>query len=77
MVFVVGFELNVKEENECRRIHCTLRDLTSMQRIFGRLAGHFIGERHFQTRFDDGLAVVKRYCVGFRFDYYTSTRPCR
>lgn len=57
-----GFELNVKEENECRRIHCTLRDLTSMQRIFGRLAGHFIGERHFQTRFDDGLAVVKRLC---------------
>lgn len=57
-----GFELNVKGENECRRVHCTLRDLTTCQRIFGRLAGHFIGEMHFQSRFDDGLAVVKRLC---------------
>lgn len=57
-----GYELNVKGEDECRSIHCTLRDLTTMQRIFGRLAGHFIGETHFQARFDDGLAVVKRLC---------------
>ncbi|XP_028395482.1 exportin-6-like [Dendronephthya gigantea] len=57
-----GCELNVKGENECRRIHCTSRDLTTLQRIFGRLAGHFIGETHFQSRFDDGLSVVKRLC---------------
>lgn len=61
--FVTGFELNVKDENECRRIHCTLRDLTTMQRILGRLAEHFTGETHFQSRFDDGLAVVKRCFV--------------
>ena len=61
-VLFPGCELNVKEEIDCRRIHCASRDLTTLQRIFGRLAGHFIGETHFQSRFDDGLSVVKR-CV--------------
>ena len=55
-----GCHLNVKSETECRRIHCTSRDLATLQRIFGRLAGHFIGEMHFLSRFDNGLSVVKR-----------------
>ena len=62
-----GCELNVKGETECRRIHCISRDLTTLQRIFGRLAGHFIGETHFHSRFDDGLSVVKRCVCGILF----------
>ena len=56
-----GCNLNVKAEMDCRSIHCASRDLATLQRIFGRLAGHFIGETHFQSRFNDGLSVVKRY----------------
>ena len=55
-----GFVVNIKSESECRRCHCLSRDLTTVQRILGRLAGHFIGETNFQSRYKDGLSVVKR-----------------
>lgn len=36
--------LNVTAENECPRLHCVLRDLSSLLQAFGVLAGHFTGD---------------------------------
>ena len=57
---VLGAHLNISGENECRRLHCTLRDLSTMERALGRLAEHFIGEVNFANRFSDGEAIVER-----------------
>ncbi|KAL5018253.1 hypothetical protein ScPMuIL_003975 [Solemya velum] len=46
-------------ENECRRLHCTLRDLSTLFQAVGRLAEHFIGE-HFPERFSDGRVLLER-----------------
>ncbi|XP_010769239.1 exportin-6 [Notothenia coriiceps] len=51
--------LNISAENDCRRLHCSLRDLSSLLQAVGRLAEHFIGEV-FAARFNDALAVVER-----------------
>uniref|UniRef100_A0A4W6ES94 Exportin 6 n=1 Tax=Lates calcarifer TaxID=8187 RepID=A0A4W6ES94_LATCA len=51
--------LNITAENDCRRLHCSLRDLSSLLQAVGRLAEHFIGEV-FAARFSDALAVVER-----------------
>nr|XP_061805166.1 exportin-6-like [Nerophis lumbriciformis] len=51
--------LNITAENDCRRLHCSLRDLSSLLQAVGRLAEHFIGEI-FASRFNDALAVVER-----------------
>ncbi|XP_068613529.1 exportin-6-like [Brachionichthys hirsutus] len=51
--------LNISAENDCRRLHCSLRDLSSLLQAVGRLAEHFIGEI-FAARFSDALAVVER-----------------
>lgn len=52
--------LDISAENECRHLHCTLRDLTTMERALGRLSEHFIGEVNFANRFSDGEAIVDR-----------------
>lgn len=54
-----GRRLNISAENDCRRLHCSLRDLSSLLQAVGRLAEHFIGEI-FAARFSDALAVVER-----------------
>lgn len=54
-----GRRLNISAENDCRRLHCSLRDLSSLLQAVGRLAEHFIGEI-FAARFTDALAVVER-----------------
>lgn len=54
-----GRRLNITAENDCRRLHCSLRDLSSLLQAVGRLAEHFIGEI-FAARFTDALAVVER-----------------
>ena len=36
--------LNVTAENECPRLHCLLRDLSSSVQAFGVLADRFTGE---------------------------------
>jgi len=54
-----GRRLNISAENDCRRLHCSLRDLSSLLQAVGRLAEHFIGEV-FAARFNDALAVVER-----------------
>ncbi|XP_041473600.1 exportin-6-like [Lytechinus variegatus] len=56
-----GQRLNVNQENECRRLHCTLRDLCSMFQALGRLAEHFIGDK-FTERFDNALSLIERLC---------------
>ncbi|XP_071494224.1 exportin-6-like [Diadema antillarum] len=56
-----GQKLNINQENECRRLHCTLRDLCSMFQALGRLAEHFIGEK-FNERFDNALSLIERFC---------------
>lgn len=55
-----GLHLGISAENECRQLHCTLRDLTTMERALGRLSEHFIGEVNFANRFSDGEAIVER-----------------
>ncbi|XP_061159226.1 exportin-6 [Syngnathus typhle] len=65
--------LNITAENDCRRLHCSLRDLSSLLQAVGRLAEHFIGEI-FAARFADALAVVERLvevtCYGSQTSLY-------
>uniref|UniRef100_A0A3Q3GG94 Exportin 6 n=1 Tax=Labrus bergylta TaxID=56723 RepID=A0A3Q3GG94_9LABR len=65
--------LNISAENDCRRLHCSLRDLSSLLQAVGRLAEHFIGEI-FAARFSDALAVVERLvevtCYGSQTTLY-------
>uniref|UniRef100_A0A8C7X640 Exportin 6 n=1 Tax=Oryzias sinensis TaxID=183150 RepID=A0A8C7X640_9TELE len=65
--------LNITAENDCRRLHCSLRDLSSLLQAIGRLAEYFIGEV-FAARFTDALAVVERLvevtCYGSRTTLY-------
>uniref|UniRef100_A0A3Q3K7P5 Importin N-terminal domain-containing protein n=1 Tax=Monopterus albus TaxID=43700 RepID=A0A3Q3K7P5_MONAL len=68
-----GRRLTITAENDCRRLHCSLRDLSSLLQAVGRLAEHFIGEV-FAERFSDGLAVVERLvevtCYGSQISLY-------
>ncbi|XP_005096518.1 exportin-6 [Aplysia californica] len=52
-------KLLVSAENDCRRLHCALRDLSSLLQALGRLATHFIGE-HFSACFSNGAQIVTR-----------------
>ncbi len=61
-ICVSGRRLNISAENDCRRLHCSLRDLSSLLQAVGRLAEYFIGEI-FAARFTDALAVVERSVV--------------
>uniref|UniRef100_A0A667Y4X8 Exportin 6 n=1 Tax=Myripristis murdjan TaxID=586833 RepID=A0A667Y4X8_9TELE len=65
--------LNITAENDCRRLHCSLRDLSSLLQAVGRLAEYFIGEV-FAARFNDALAVVERLvevtCYGSQTSLY-------
>ncbi|KAJ8284173.1 hypothetical protein COCON_G00030230 [Conger conger] len=54
-----GQRLNITSESDCRRLHCALRDLSSLLQAIGRLGGHFIGV-DFAARFNDALTVVER-----------------
>ncbi|XP_022444151.1 exportin-6 isoform X4 [Delphinapterus leucas] len=54
-----GHRLNITAENDCRRLHCSLRDLSSLLQAVGRLAEYFIGDV-FVVRFSDALTVVER-----------------
>ncbi|KAK3797258.1 hypothetical protein RRG08_030482 [Elysia crispata] len=60
-VDVSGVErrLRISAENGCRRLHCVLRDLSSLLQALGRLAAHFTGE-HFVDRFSNALQIVLR-----------------
>ena len=52
-------KLLVSVENDCRRLHCALRDLSSLLQALGRLATHFIGE-NFNSCFTNGAQIVTR-----------------
>ncbi|ESO82003.1 hypothetical protein LOTGIDRAFT_135499 [Lottia gigantea] len=54
-----GRRLTITGENECRRLHCTLRDLSSLFQAAGRLAEHFIGEK-FSERCSISQGLVER-----------------
>ncbi|XP_070269532.1 exportin-6 isoform X3 [Myotis yumanensis] len=54
-----GHRLNITAENDCRRLHCSLRDLSSLLQAVGRLAEYFTGDM-FAARFNDALTVVER-----------------
>uniref|UniRef100_A0A803SXF8 Importin N-terminal domain-containing protein n=1 Tax=Anolis carolinensis TaxID=28377 RepID=A0A803SXF8_ANOCA len=51
-----GHRLNITAENDCRRLHCSLRDLSSLLQAVGRLAEYFTGDM-FAARFSDALTV--------------------
>ncbi|GFS20899.1 exportin-6-like [Elysia marginata] len=51
--------LRISAENGCRKLHCVLRDLSSLLQALGRLAAHFTGE-HFVDRFSNALQIVSR-----------------
>ncbi|XP_055948034.1 exportin-6-like isoform X2 [Argiope bruennichi] len=54
-------ELNVCGENECRRLHCSLRDLSSMLQALGRMVIYMSGE-HFATRKLDAQKTLEKLC---------------
>ena len=54
-----GRRLTIVVENDCRRLHCMLRDFSSLLQALGRLADHFIGE-HFAERYVNAKLLVKR-----------------
>ncbi|KAK7112089.1 exportin-6-like [Littorina saxatilis] len=56
---VQGRRLTIAAENDCRRLHCMLRDLSSLLQALGRLADHFIGE-HFADRYANSRLLVER-----------------
>ncbi|KAL8597658.1 hypothetical protein ACOMHN_031593 [Nucella lapillus] len=56
---VQGRRLNISAENGCRRLHCMLRDLSSLLQALGRLADHFIGD-HFADRYANAKLLVER-----------------
>lgn len=64
-----GRRLNISAENDCRRLHCSLRDLSSLLQAVGRLAEYFIGEI-FAARFTDALAVVERSVLWMYFSVH-------
>lgn len=56
---VQGRRLTITAENDCRRLHCMLRDFSSLLQALGRLADHFIGE-HFADRYINAKLLVER-----------------
>ncbi|XP_071128890.1 exportin-6-like [Mytilus edulis] len=63
--------LIISAENECRRLHCALKDLSSLLQALGRMAEHFIGE-NFPQRLSDGTMLLEKLvsCV----EYGTKTK---
>lgn len=55
----VDRRLNITAEADCRKLHCALRDLSSLLQAVGRLAEFFTGDV-FTARFNDALAIVQR-----------------
>ena len=51
--------LQVTAENECRRLHCLLRDLASFLQAAGRF-GEFFVDGEFRARFQSGMAVLTK-----------------
>jgi len=61
--------LHITAEHDCRRLHCALRDLSSLLQALGRLSHHFIADDKFIASFDDAYVLVDRsswqhVCVG-------------
>ncbi|GFQ82242.1 exportin-6 [Trichonephila clavata] len=54
-------ELSVCGENECRRLHCSLRDLSSMLQAIGLLVVYMNGE-HFMSRKLDAQKTLEKLC---------------
>ncbi|XP_041363102.1 exportin-6-like isoform X2 [Gigantopelta aegis] len=54
-----GRQLRISGENECRRLHCTLRDLSSYIQALGRLAEHFIGDM-FAERYTNARQLLEK-----------------
>ena len=65
--YVPGHRLNITAENDCRRLHCSLRDLSSLLQAVGRLAEYFIGDV-FAVRFSDALTVVERWVGSYSME---------
>uniref|UniRef100_A0A8C3ZGW0 Importin N-terminal domain-containing protein n=1 Tax=Denticeps clupeoides TaxID=299321 RepID=A0A8C3ZGW0_9TELE len=65
--------LNITAEADCRKLHCALRDLSSLLQAVGRLAEFFTGDV-FTPRFSDALAIVQRLvevtCYGSQISLY-------
>ncbi|KAG5279727.1 hypothetical protein AALO_G00080950 [Alosa alosa] len=65
--------LNITAEADCRKLHCALRDLSSLLQAVGRLAEFFTGDV-FTARFSDALAIVQRLvevtCYGSQISLY-------
>lgn len=71
----VGRRLNITAEADCRKLHCALRDLSSLLQAVGRLAEFFTGDV-FTARINDALAIVQRSVHVFKSSGF-STSNCR
>lgn len=58
---VHGRRLNVTAENECPRLHCLLRDLSTLLQAFGTLSSRFTGDA-FIPWYDRTRDIVDRVC---------------
>jgi len=56
-----GRVLHITAEHDCRRLHCALRDLSSLLQGLGRLSHHFVAHDKFTASFDDASVLVDRY----------------
>ncbi|XP_015917777.1 exportin-6 isoform X2 [Parasteatoda tepidariorum] len=54
-------ELSICAENECRRLHCSLRDLSSMLQALGRLVVNFCGD-NFVNRKLEAQKILEKLC---------------
>ena len=55
-----GRVLHITAEHDCRRLHCSLRDLSSLLQALGRLSDHFVTDDKFTTSFSDAYVLVDR-----------------
>lgn len=48
--------------DECNRLHCVVRDLSSLVQALGRLADRFTGE-NFLENYSDALGLIERFVL--------------
>jgi len=60
-VYYFILALNLNTEIECKKLHITLLDLSTLFRIMGRLSGLFADDVNFQNRFNQSESLVSRY----------------
>ncbi|ESO05119.1 hypothetical protein HELRODRAFT_111555 [Helobdella robusta] len=71
-------KLNITAENDCRRLHCSLRDFSTALQIQASLIDHLIGE-NFEKNFNSGCSLMERLITvadyGSQLKLYDTSSP--